>query len=203
LSDQQIEVVKDMLAGVVVNFVPSGQVDALKNELKALSESLNIPLVGLLPEEPALLGMELNELVTTLEGTYMTAPERADEMVEKVAVIPVSIDVSPPFFESHHHTALITRGDRPDLQLSALNEPGLCLVLTNAKGINPSVLYRAEELNRPVVASPFDTATSLDRVNKTFADTRFSQESKMAVLIESMSEHLDTGSLSSNLGLSA
>ena len=75
------------------------------------------------------------------------------------------MDEGALYFSTKDNKAVITRGDRPDLQMSALSTETACLIMT--KGIKPIeyVEYAAQEEGVSIVVVDKDTISTLESLN--------------------------------------
>jgi hypothetical protein len=97
--------------------------------------------------------------------------------------------------------AVITGGDRADIQLVALETATQCLILTGHLRPVPEVLRRAEELGVPVLLVRGNTMETVDAIEQVFGKTRLGQASKLEQFEALMDEHFDFGRLYQGLGL--
>ena len=97
--------------------------------------------------------------------------------------------------------AVITGGDRPDIQAAELETSTLCLILTGNIRPSPQILGRAEEQGVPIILTRFDTMTAIEHSEKFFGRTRFHQEKKIEVFEKLLNEYMDFGALYQALGL--
>ena len=74
---------------------------------------------------------------------------------------------------------MITGGDRPDIQLAALETSTKCLILTGNLHPSPIILNRAEELGVPMILVGQDTMTAMQTIEKFFGRSRFHQIKKL------------------------
>ncbi|MFO8101505.1 MAG: DRTGG domain-containing protein [Dehalococcoidia bacterium] len=107
-------------------------------------------------------GISINELAECLEGEILNLPEKSGEMVENLMVGAMCVDPAPLYFNVKSNKAVITRGDRADIQMGALNTPTKCLILTGGTRPIPSVMQMAEEKGVPILVVGKDTPTVLD-----------------------------------------
>ena len=108
----------------------------------------------------------VGELARHLEGEILNCPERSEELVENIMVGALSVDSGLDYFGRKTNKAVITRGDRPDLQMAALETSTKCLVLTSDIGPMPIILHRAKEKGVPIIAVKGDTMSVLKRIEE-------------------------------------
>ena len=122
-------------------------------------------------EEVNRLSISIGELAEILKGEILNCPEQSGESVENLMVGAMCIDPAPLYFSARPNKAVITRGDRADIQLGALETPTKCLVLTG--GVKPiaSVIQRADEQQVPIIIVAKDTATTLSELETGLSQT--------------------------------
>ncbi|MCX7854986.1 MAG: DRTGG domain-containing protein [Anaerolineae bacterium] len=99
--------------------------------------------------------------------------------------------------------AVITGGDRADIQWAALETSVSCLVLTGHLRPQPDVLRRAEELSVPVLLARQNTMETVEAIERVFGKTRLGQPEKLARFEALMTEHFDFARLYGALGLTS
>ena len=108
----------------------------------------------------------IKDIVECVQGEVLNSKERLGESVSSLMVGVMGMDPSPMCFGLKSDKAVITRGDRADMQLGALETSIKCLVLSG--GIRPCsmVLARAKEKNVPVIVAQKDTPTILAQLEQ-------------------------------------
>ena len=97
--------------------------------------------------------------------------------------------------------AVITGGDRADIQLVALETATQCLILTGHLRPVPEVLRRAEECGVPVLLVRGNTMDTVETIERVFGKTRLGQAAKLEQFEALMAEHFDFERLYEGLGL--
>jgi BioD-like phosphotransacetylase family protein len=179
------------LVGVLINAVPERRMERVKSTLVPSLESGGIKVLGVLPEDRALFTISVGELVKHLGATILNSPERSEELVESVMVGAMSSDSALSYLSLKPNKAVITRGDRPDIQLAALQTSISCLVVTNNICPIPNVLGLARTVGVPVVMVKEDTRHILDSVEGAFSKPRFSHEKKVERLEQLLEQHVN------------
>ena len=77
--------------------------------------------------------------------------------------------------------AVVTGGDRTDLQLAALETSTHCLILTGHIPPQPLILSRAEDLEIPILTVNLDTLTTVEIVDRAFGHVRLQEPIKVSV----------------------
>jgi BioD-like phosphotransacetylase family protein len=189
------------LLGVVVNKVPGKRLDQVNNELSARFAGAGITVLGVLPEDRALASLTVGELAEHLQGEMLNAPDRPVELVENFMLGALGVDSGLEYFGRKTSKAVVTRGERPDLQLAALETPTKCLVLTGNTAPIEIVLHRAEEKEVPIIVAREDTSATIASIEAALSRVRFNQEKKLPIITDMIKQRLNLQALSQGLGL--
>jgi uncharacterized protein len=194
--------VGDRLLGVLLNQVEETQVEFVQSRVVPFLEGRGIPVFGLLPRDVTLAGITVSELIEHLGGQLIGQREWCVRNIESLMIGAMGADASLSFFRRRANKAVITGGDRSDLQLAALETNTTALVLTGNFRPSPQVIDRAEERQVPLILVPDDTLTTVDRAERLFGRVRFHQSPKLQRFAEMMDAHFDFARLYEAMGLS-
>ena len=191
----------ERLAGVVVNGLTRYQGTRANAEFAGGAGSP--ALLGIVPEDRRLLGVTVERLVEHLDGRYVVDAGKKDALVEHVLVGGMGLDSGELYFGARDSKAVIVRGDRPDVQMSALTTPTTCLLLTG--GIDPIeyVAYEAELEEVPVAVVPAETLDAMTALNDLSARARFDHPAKLERLSALVSERVNIDALYDAVGIAA
>lgn len=189
------------LAGVVLNWVQEWQMDFVRTQTAPFIRARGIPVFGILPYEPVLSSVTVAEIADALNGTVLSAEEHLDEPVESFMVGAMGQDKALRFFRRKARKAVITGGDRADVQLAALETSTQCIILTGNMPPSSIVLARAEELGVPMLLVESDTLTAVERMESLMGRTRLHDETKVARIREMFDEAVDCDALFRAIGL--
>jgi uncharacterized protein len=193
--------VGERLLGVVLNQVKEPQLEFVRSRVVPFLEARNIPIFGVLPSDEALLGVRVNELLDHLGGQYIGNPAWGERVIYTLMIGAMGAEASRSFFRRRSHKAVITGGDRADLQLAALETNTSVLVLTGNIYPTSQVLDQAEACSVPIILVPDDTLTTVDQAEKLFGRVSFQQAGRMERFIELMDAHFDYRRLYEAIGL--
>jgi len=184
-------ILRDRLLGVIINDVPSEQVEFVSTTVSPFLESQEIPVLGVLPRSALLRSVSVNELVHRLKAEVLCRPDRLDLMVESLAIGAMNVSSAMKYFRKSRNMAVITGGDRTDIQLAALESSTQCLILTGHLPPSPLVLSRAEEVEIPILSVDLDTRTTVEVVDSTFGQVYIHEPIKVQSMMQLMVEHFD------------
>ncbi|MHB0878698.1 MAG: phosphotransacetylase family protein [Anaerolineae bacterium] len=181
----------DRLLGVVINRVPRYRMRFVEETIRPYLQKRGIKVYGVLPEERLLQAVTVREIAERLDGEVLTATNATDELVENLMVGAMGVDSALSYFRRLPNKAVITGGDRPDVQLAALETSTKCIILTGNLRPNPIILSRAEEIGVPMILVKPDTLTTVEAISSFFGRTRFHQAKKVERFRELMAERFD------------
>ncbi len=160
-----VDALGETCVGVLFNRVSEGAFDSLEADAIPFLESRGVPVLGALPRDRTLAGVTVPELADALGAEELTGVESdADALVERFAVGAMNAESALEHFRRTRNAAVITGGDRSEIQSAALEAPGVeCLVLTGGHRPSGAVLGRAAEAGVPVLLVQSDTLTAVER----------------------------------------
>jgi BioD-like phosphotransacetylase family protein len=191
------------LLGVIINFVPQPKIEAVKKELAALFGEAGIKVLGVLPEVRSLLGVSIGELAGILNGEVLTFPDAIDDMVENIMLGAMTLDSGVEYYARKSDKAVVIRGERPDMQLAALETPTKCLIITNNIKASPAVIAQAEAKHVPIILVKQNTNATIANIEEALAKASFRNPQKLKVFGEVLDSYFDFKALNSELGLKA
>jgi BioD-like phosphotransacetylase family protein len=181
------ELLGDRLGGVLFNAVSDAAFDTLASDIVPFLEGRGIRVYGTVPHDDDLAGVSVSELCDELGAELLTAEAATDARVRQFVVGSMSASEAHGRLRQVRDAALVTGGDRPDMQTASLEAGGVeCLVLTG--GVNPpdAVVGRAESAGVPLLLVRTDTRTTIDRIE----DVIQSGRTRDAATVEKMGELL-------------
>ena len=191
---------EEHLLGVVLNKVPRGRVEQVRNEISTQLGEAGINILGVLPEDRVLFSLTVGELAEHVQGEILNCVEKSVELVDNFMLGAMCVDPGPQYFSRKTNKAVVVRGERPDMQLAALETSTKCLILSGNTAPIPDVIYRAEDKGIPIILVKGDTMATVTSIEDALGKTRFNQEKKLPKLAEIMEQHFDFQALYRGLG---
>jgi len=192
----------DRLAGEFVNAVPEDCLSALEEICRPSWEDRGIAILGAMPLRPRLEAISVRELVDVLDGEFLALPEKMDMLIEHFVVGAMSVHQALPRMRRIAGAkAVITGGDRADIQLAAVETAAKCLILTGYLRPAPEILYRAEDAGIPVISVHHNTLETVEAIQEVFGKTRLGLKAKLEEFETLFSNHFDYSRLYQRLGL--
>ncbi len=193
----------DRLIGVLLNDIPAEQLEAVDTELRPFLEREGIPVLGMLPKSDLLRSVSVKEIVHQLGAEVLCRSDRLDLMVESLAIGAMNVNAATKYFRKRRNMAVVTGGDRVEIQLAALKSSTQCLILTGQLPPPPFILSKAEELEIPILSVDLDTLSTVGIVDRTFGQVRLHEPIKVQCICALMAKHFDIDRLLSQLGLTS
>jgi hypothetical protein len=162
----------DRLGGVLFNAVGDAAYDDLTTDVIPFLEGRGVRVFGALPRVQELAGVTVEELAEEL-GAELLTEAGADAFVERFVVGAMGANEALSQFRRTRDAAMVTGGDRAEIQTAALEAPGVrALVLTGGFRPPGAVLGRAEDAGKPVLLVQSDTATAIERIESVIRSGR-------------------------------
>ncbi len=191
------------LLGVVINDVPLAAQETVTTLVRPFLEARNIPVLGILPRSSLLRSVTVEELVKQLNAQVLCRPDRLDLMVESLTIGAMNVSAAIKYFRKATNMAVVTGGDRTDIQLAALETSTHCLILTGQLPPDELVLRRAEDLEVPVLSVDYDTLSTVEIIDRTFGSVRLHEPVKVECVKRLMVQDFDFERLLSHFQLGA
>lgn len=191
----------DRLIGVIINDIPEDRLDEVRDTVQPFLESRDISILGLLPRSALLRSVSVSELVKQLKAEVLCRPDRLDLMVESLTIGAMNVNSALRYFQKGRNMAVVTGGDRTDLQLAALETSTQCLILTGHVPPTPTIISRAEDLEIPILSVDLDTLTTVEIVDQAFGQVRVNEPVKVQCIRQLIVEHCRVDRLIADLGL--
>ena len=193
--------VGDRLLGVVINDIPEDRLEEVQTSVQPFLEQQGVPVLGLMPRSPVLRSVSVAELVKLLQAEVLCRPDRLDLMVESLSIGAMNVSSALKYFRKGRNMAVVTGGDRTDIQLAALETSTQCLILTGQMPPSATILSRAEDLEIPILSVDLDTLATVEIVDRAFGQVRVHEPVKVQCIYQLMTEHFQTNRLLASLGL--
>jgi BioD-like phosphotransacetylase family protein len=163
------------LLGVVINKVPLSR----KEAVRGLGG-----VVGTIPEDRTLLSLSVAELAELSGGKIVNESGKSAELVENYMLGALGVDSGLGYFGRKVNKAVVVKGERPDMQLAALQTSTRCLVISGDGEPIYEVLKSAEEKSIPIIVTGENTVSVVDSIERTLGMSKFNQEEKLPRLAE-------------------
>jgi BioD-like phosphotransacetylase family protein len=188
------------LAGVVINALPRYRGEDVTGRLASDIETAGTKLLGTIPDDRRMLAPKLGQVAEFLDGQFLSGEDQSDRLLENFLIGGLVLDWGPFYFASRKNTGVIVRGDRPDVQLAAIQtDTTRALILT--KGVRPVeyVMYEAAQAGVPLVVVSGNTHDVAEQLEGLQPQVGFDHPDKLARMVDLVSEHLDISAIKDQL----
>lgn len=191
----------DRLMGVVINDVPEDQMSLVETTVRDCLARHQVQVFGILPSSPIMRSVSVGELVERLNAEMLCCADRTDALVESLSIGAMNVNSALKYFRRADNMAVVTGGDRADIQLAALETSTQCLILTGHLPPRPDILDRAKELEVPILSVDLDTLTTVEKIEKAFQQVRLHEPIKVECIQLLMEKHFDVERLLATLSV--
>ena len=166
--------------GLLVNACPTGpQAGAGLIEARRLAALLNLPLLAALPQDRLLSAPLVEAMAQALQGDLSGDAHLWGEASEWLQVGPISAHGGIDYFSRYPDKTVITRNDKVDVALSALDSQPLCLILSGGAPNLPYIAQRAEQEEFALIVTPLHTPDAVNRIGALYGRAPFAGARKL------------------------
>lgn len=155
----------DRLSHIVINAVPELRMHYVETTLLPAITGAGVPGASALTQDRTLSAPTMRDIVEHLEADVVAYPEGLDVLVPRVMVGALALDGGIYYYGQADEKIVLTRWDRPDLQMPAMATGCQGLILTGGQGPIPYVQNRVDELQIPVAVVPGGTIATATRLS--------------------------------------
>ena len=152
------------LSALVVNAVPPYRAEAVA--ASAAQSTADVDTV-VIPESRVMIAPTVAQIARHLDASWVQDPVNTDVAIERFLIGGNIMDNGPSYYGRYDNQAVITRAQRPDIQLASMLAETRCLVLTGPGDATNYVRAEALERDIPLMqvsTSTLETADALDRL---------------------------------------
>lgn len=181
----------DRLSGIVINDIPLAELQLTTETVKPYLEAEGIPVLAMIPTDRILNSVSVKEIATRLDAKVLCCEEHLDWMVESLSIGAMNVNSALGYFRQRDNMAVVTGGDRAELQMAALETSTHCLILTGHIPPKDLIIERAESLDIPILSVNTDTLTTVEVVDSTFGKVPIYEDIKVKQIQSLMKQHFD------------
>lgn len=191
----------DRLVGAVYNRIRDADLSEVTNAVTPFVEQKGLQVFGVLPDDSLLGAVPIRVIAEELQGRILCGGDRAEELVQGFTIGAMRVQAALRYLRHTTSHAIITGGDRHDIQLAALEAGVKCLVLTGDLYPNERMLARAEETGTPVILVGQDTATTIAKCESLGHQLGLNSMAKVERSVRVCDEHIDFDKLFAATGI--
>lgn len=181
----------DYLMGVVIDDIPGEELSQAESHIRPFLEAQGISVLGMIPRSPLMRSISVRQIVDQLDAEVLCRQDRLSLMVETLTIGAMNVNSALRYFRRGINMAVVTGGDRADIQLAALETSTHCLVLTGHLEPSEEIVNRATDLEVPILAVDSDTLTTVERIDRMFGQVGLHETAKVTCAKELMEQHFN------------
>jgi BioD-like phosphotransacetylase family protein len=191
---------EEYLLGIIVNNLTLYGNTRFEEVWQPAFDKSKADLLGTIPEDRTLVSLTVESIANILNAYFYSGDEYKDNLVENFMVGGFGMDPGQYVFNTRNKKAVIVRGDRPDVQMSALETPMSCFIMTN--GLEPIeyVQYECEEEKVPVLIVQENTLTIMDMIDQLSKLSKFDHPKKLEKAKQLMVENIKVEKIITTFG---
>lgn len=171
---------------VIVNGVPEHGGQAALERISGLGGNA----VAAIPQDRHLASPTVRDMAPALDGELSGDEELFDEASRDLVIGPVSAHEGMDYFRKYPDKTLITRHDRIDIALGALDYEPLCLILAGGEPTLPYVAQRAERESFALITTSLSTLEVVEAIGPLYGNSAFVGERKLGTAISLFAENV-------------
>jgi BioD-like phosphotransacetylase family protein len=207
-SDQTVEEVLlasellgPRLAAVAFNYVPAEALDHVRTPVREYLEKRHIAVLGAVPRDELLASVTVRELAEQLGARILCCENKLDELIRHFVIGAMNVASAVKYFREMEGKAVITGGDRPDIQLAALQSPTKAIILTGNLHPSAVLVKRAQQVGVPMLLVAADTLSTVERIESILGKLRVRERAKVERARELWEQNLDFERLFAIMGV--
>ena len=166
--------------GVIINAVPEhGEAAA-----RARVEAAGGRALATLPQDRHLAAPTVRSIAAAIDGELSGDDELFDEASRDLVVGPVSAHEGMDYFRKYPDKTVVSRHDRVDIALGALDYEPLCLVLAGGAPTLPYVAQRAERESFALIVTALTTPEVVNAVGPLYGADQFIGARKLQTAVD-------------------
>ena len=154
-----------------------------------------------IPEDRVLAAPMVGQLVEASRARVIVRSSEGDSAIcQHIVVGPIAPVWGDDYFGRYPNSAIVTRGEKVDVALSAMRTDPVCLILSGGSEPSPYLLDRvAASRGTTLLVAPEGTVETVRDIEGSFGSSPFGHESKVERIGELMAAAVDDDALASLL----
>jgi len=158
-------------------------------------EEKGINVLGSIPSIEELKRFRVREIAESLGAEVIVGEENLDRPVEEMMVGAMTPESAIKYMRRIGRKALITGGDRSDIQMAALSTDTSCLILTGGLYPVKTVVSKAYEKGVPILLVRYDTLTAAEMVEHLIAKIDPEDDAKIKLIGDTVKSNINLDDL--------
>jgi BioD-like phosphotransacetylase family protein len=191
----------ERLAAVAFTYVPVEALDHVRGSVREYLERRGLPVLGAVPRDEVLASVTVRELAEQLDAKVLCCENRLQELVKQFVIGAMNVASAVKYFREREDKAVITGGDRPDIQLAALQTPTKAVILTGNLHPSSVLVKRAQQVGVPMLLVGADTLSTVERIEGIVGRLRVRERVKVERARELLEKNMDFKRLFTIMGV--
>ncbi|MGB9710575.1 MAG: DRTGG domain-containing protein [Thermodesulfovibrio sp.] len=185
------QLISEKFTGAVINKVPSEQFHHVREKAVPFIEGKGIKVLGVFKKDKFLEAVTVRRLMEAVNGGLVCCENKLDDFVENLSIGAMDPETALSYFLRIPNKAVITGIHRTDIQIVAMETSTKCLILTGGMHVNETVTGIAKAKGIPIIVTPMDTFTAVDRMEKLMGKAVIREKDKAMKAKEIISNEFD------------
>ena len=188
----------ESLGGIVLNKIPRHRYEEILKKYDSL------PFLGYIPDNRYLVSNTVDQFAKHLDGEYVFDCDGKDNLILNVLIGGIVLDWSVHYYSSKKNVIALIRGDRPDLQLGAMQSGGNVKSIVLTKGIKPIeyVVYEAKKQEIPLILVKTDTHETAQLIPELVSKSNFDHVLKLEKMTDLLLTNFDINNFKKSFDIS-
>jgi len=157
---------KDKVKIIIINQVPPERMEAASRKLIPFFEKRGTPIIFLVPQDRMLAAFTVRNIIEIVHGEVLTEKQGLDNLVESTSISSAYLQGSLTLFRRVYNKIILV-GFRVDHAGAQPLPPVISgILITGGRKPPPIVVSMCEDLGIPLIVSPYDTFTNMERIQK-------------------------------------
>ncbi len=184
----------ERLIGFIVNGVWKYKKNVLVEDLS--KSELSKEILAILDQDRFFMSNTIKDVSSFLTTNKIIGDYNFNKIIENYLIGGFVLDWGPEYFSTKQNVALIVRGDRPDLQLSAIQSETIAVIIatTNLTPVE-YVIHEAKRLKIPILIVEENTEEALEKLSDSIDSFKFDHNDKILYANKILNNSLNFDSL--------
>ena len=168
----------ERLIGLIVNGVWKYKKNLLLEDIK--KNELSKEVLAILDQDRFFMSNTVEDVSKFLTIKKIIGDYNFNKIIENYLIGGFVLDWGPEYFSTKENVALIVRGDRPDLQLSAIQAETIAVIIATTN-ITPVeyVIHEAKRLEIPILVVEENTEEAIEKLSNSIDSFKFDHSDKI------------------------
>lgn len=184
----------ERLIGFIVNGVWKYKKNVLIQDLS--KNELTKEVLAIVGQDRFFMSNTVQDVSKFLTTNKIIGNYNFNKIIENYLIGGFVLDWGPEYFSSKENVALIVRGDRPDLQLSAIQSETIAVIIATTN-ITPVeyVIHEAKRLEIPILIVEENTEEAIEKLSNSIDSFKFDHKDKILYSNKILNDNLNFDSL--------